>query len=68
MAAAVPAADRKPFSSMQASAALAGFTVEAIEADQGGVEYIVSRWAMTVRCTTLRELAALLRRMGVAVG
>lgn len=67
-AAAIAPADRKPFAHLQAVAARAGFAVDAIEADRGGPEYVVSRWAHTARCSSLPELTALLQRMGVAVG
>jgi hypothetical protein len=60
-----PLHERKAFANLQAVAALAGFTVEAIEADDGTTEYCVSRWAYTRRCRSLQELAAALRSMGV---
>ena len=60
------AAARKRFARLQAVAALAGFAVDAIEADDGGPEFCITRWCLTRRCRTMDELAELLRRMGVA--
>lgn len=58
---------RKAFSNAQAKAALAGFSVEQIEADDGGQVFIVSRWSLTRQCDTLDDVRELLQRMGVAV-
>lgn len=58
--------DRKRFARLQALGALAGYAVDAIDADGGGIEYCITRWAMTKRCGTLEGLAAQLARMGVA--
>lgn len=59
-------AARKRFARLQALAALRGHAVERIDADDGGAEFVVSRWALTRRCGSLDELAELLQRMGVA--
>lgn len=59
-------ADRKRFSRIQALAALQGFAVDSIEADDGTVEYCITKWALTRRANSLDALAETLLRMGVA--
>jgi hypothetical protein len=56
---------RKRFETLRAVAALRGVAVDAIDADGGGIEYVVTRWALTRRCRTLDELAGFLARMGI---
>ena len=58
---------RKAVANVQAKAALAGFSVEPIEADDGGQVFVVSRWNLTRQCNTLDDVRELLRRMGVAL-
>ena len=60
-------ADRKRLARLQALAALKGYTVEAIDGDDGSTQYIVMRWSLTRRAATLDDLEQLLARMGVAV-
>jgi hypothetical protein len=50
--------DKKRFATLRARAALAGFTLEAIEAEAGTRVFIVSRWSLT---RELRDLAAVER-------
>lgn len=64
-AALLMAAELKTFTTWQAQAALRGIRVDAIELDNGRVGYVTSRWTFTSTSTTLAELEALLRRMGV---
>ncbi|MCR5865226.1 hypothetical protein [Aquincola sp. J276] len=58
-------AELKAFTTLQAQAALRGIRCDAMELDNGRVGYVVSRWTFTTTSTTLAELEALLRRMGV---
>ena len=59
------AADYKEAAALQAKAALLGVRVDPIEAADGGLIWIVSRWALTRQCDTLDEVRELLARMGV---
>ena len=58
---------RKSLATLQALAALSGFSVEPIEADDGRHVFSVQRWNLARQCDTLDEVRELLRRMGVAL-
>lgn len=66
--AALSEAERKRAAKLQAAAALAGVRVDPIEADDGRLAWIVTRWALTRQCETLDELAEFLQRMGITTG
>ncbi len=50
---------------LQALAAMKGYRVDPIEADDGSTAYCVTRWALTRQCSTLDQLREVLDRMGV---
>jgi hypothetical protein len=58
---------RKTVATLQAQAAISGFSVEPIEADDGRHGFIVARWNLSRQCDTADEVRELLRRMGAAL-
>lgn len=57
-------AARKEFATLQATAALRGFRLDRIEADDGGVAYVITRWALTKQINSLDELRAFVEQIG----
>lgn len=54
----------KRLATAQARAALAGFTLTPIEADNGSPMFVISRWALTRSFGDLSEVEAFLDRVG----
>lgn len=58
-----PTQEQKLFSTVQATAALAGIVLHRIDGDFGRPCYIATRWALTKHFETLAEVEAWLARV-----